>query len=187
MKRNSLTSFAKYDMATCAKNYENLIYRICGQTMLAKIADRLTKEGYDFTILMIGSLKYQDLVNEIKSYSCPNIYILGEKNNPLEYLKMADAFCLSSIYEGMPITLIECFSVGAVPLCTPVGGIVNMIKDGENGLLAKSSSQEDIEKMLKQYICLNSKTITYLQQNSLKTFSKFNMNTCTNNYLSLIK
>lgn len=26
MERNSLDSFAKYDMATCAKNYKNLMH-----------------------------------------------------------------------------------------------------------------------------------------------------------------
>lgn len=37
------------------------------------------------------------------------MHLLGTKMNPRDYMAAADAFCLSSIYEGMPITLIECF------------------------------------------------------------------------------
>lgn len=157
------------------------------QLPLAKAVDDLNKQGHAVELAIIGSKVDKQIVCDIEALHSPYVHLLDVRPNPRDYMRAADAFCLSSIYEGMPITLIECFSVGAIPLCTPVGGIINMIQDGENGLLAKSSNQEDIEKMLKQYICLNSKTITYLQQNSLKTFSKFNMNTCTNNYLSLIK
>ena len=39
-----------------------------------------------------------------------------------DYMIAADAMCLSSKMEGMPMTIIEAFSVGLPALCTPVGG-----------------------------------------------------------------
>ena len=86
----------------------------------------------------------------------------------------------------MPITLIECFSVGAIPLCTPVGGIINMIQDGENGFLARSSNQEDIEQILKRFLELKNETIAKIKNNSLKTFERFNMQHCCQQYITTI-
>lgn len=98
---------------------------------LAKVTARLYAEGYDFSVLAIGSTSQTDIVEEVKSLKSENFYILGERKNPLEYLKVADAYALCSSYEGLPISLIEALGVGAVPVCTPVGGIVNLVHDGE--------------------------------------------------------
>lgn len=44
---------------------------------------------------------------------------------------MGDAYALCSSYEGMPISLIEAIGVGCIPVCTPVGGIVDVVHNGE--------------------------------------------------------
>lgn len=178
------TAFKSYRKTKATKVLVNLarIDKVKRQTMLAKIADRLTKEGYDFTILMIGSLKYQDLVNEIKSYSCPNIYILGEKNNPLEYLKMADAYCLCSSYEGLPISLIEALGVGIVPICTPVGGIKDIVKTGFNGLLSQDLEEESFYYTLKHFLEMPASDIEKMKANAFASYSPFSMTECAKKY-----
>lgn len=47
----------------------------------------------------------------------------------------ADIYLLQSYDEGMPIGLLEAMSYGLACITTPVGGIPDVIKDGENGLL----------------------------------------------------
>lgn len=155
------------------------------QLSLAKAIINLNKQNYAIELAIIGEKANKQITNDIVALNSPYVHLLDIRTNPRDYMRAADAFCLSSIYEGMPITLIECFSVGAVPLCTPVGGIVNMIKDGENGLLAKSSSQEDIEKMLKKFLQLPNSEIERIKTSSLNTFKRFDMNQCAKNYISL--
>ena len=135
------------------------------QLPLAKAIDNLNKQGYAVELAIIGNKADKQIVNNIEALNSPYVHLLDVRTNPRDYMRAADAFCLSSIYEGMPITLIECFSVGTIPLCTPVGGIVNMIEDGENGLLANSSSQDDIEDMLKRYLYLKTDSITVFKKN----------------------
>src|SRR5699024_1009232 len=72
-----------------------------------------------------------------------HIHLLGERPNATEYLHVADYFSLSSLYEGMPITLIEAFATGCIPVCTPVGGIPEMVKELDDSLLAESVDQDD--------------------------------------------
>lgn len=59
----------------------------------------------------------------------------------------ADIFCLSSNFEGMPITLLEASLAGLPAVSTPVCGAVDLIKDGVNGFLSKSHSLK-ITRML---------------------------------------
>lgn len=155
------------------------------QLALAKAIDNLNKQGHAIELAIIGSKADKQIVNDIETLNSPFVHLLDVRTNPRDYMRAADAFCLSSIYEGMPITLIECFSVGAIPLCTPVGGIINMIQNEGNGLLAKSSNQEDIEEMLKRYLKLDTNKIISLQQESQKSFTKFNMQTCSQQYINL--
>ncbi len=156
------------------------------QLTLAKAVDNLNKQSYAVELAIIGSKADKQIVNDIEALNSPYVHLLDVRTNPRDYMRAADAFCLSSIYEGMPITLIECFSVGAIPLCTPVGGIINMIQDGENGLLARSSNQEDIEQILKRFLELKDETIAKMKNNSLKTFERFNMQHCCQQYITTI-
>ena len=82
----------------------------------------------------------------------------------------------------MPITLIECFSVGTIPLCTPVGGIVNMIKDGENGLLADGTSMEDIKNLLKRFMSLSNEEKIRMKEASLNSFPSYSIEYCGKQY-----
>lgn len=156
------------------------------QITLAKAINNLNREGYAIELTIIGDMVDEDIVHEIKGLDSPYVHLIGLRNNSRDYMKAADAFCLTSVYEGMPITLIECFSVGAIPLCTPVGGIINMINDGENGLLAKSPLQKDIEEMLVRFLALDSKEADAMKQSSKDSFRFFDMTTCAEKYLQTI-
>lgn len=156
------------------------------QLLLAKAIETLNQQGYDIELAIIGSKTDKDIVNQIEALNSPFIHLLGVRSNPRDYMRVADAFCLSSTYEGMPITLIECFSVGAIPLCTPVGGIINMIQDEHNGLLAKGSSQKDIEDMLKRFLVLGKEQIEKLRINSAESFIHYDMTSCCQKYCKLM-
>lgn len=156
------------------------------QIALAKAIDSLNRKNFAIELAIIGNMADKEIVHEIRSLDLPYVHLLGLRNNPRDYMKAADAFCLASVYEGMPITLIECFSVGAIPLCTPVGGIINMINDGVNGLLAKNPSQEDIEEMLVRFLALGSKEVDAMKQNSKDSFRSFDMAVCAERYLQTI-
>jgi glycosyltransferase involved in cell wall biosynthesis len=52
-----------------------------------------------------------------------------------DLLKKTHIFVLPSHYEGLPMALLEAMSFGLSPIATPVGGIPDVLNDGENGLL----------------------------------------------------
>lgn len=155
--------------------------------MMARVANRLYSEGYDFALLFIGSTENKPIVDEVKSIMPSCAHILGERNNPLEYLKEADAFALSSLFEGMPISLLEALAVGAIPVCTPVGGIPNAVIDGENGFLSTDNKEASYYEAMKRFLETDMETLNTMSLKAKKSFAPYSMEECAGKYLQLYK
>ncbi|MET3114440.1 glycosyltransferase involved in cell wall biosynthesis [Pedobacter sp. CG_S7] len=111
-----------------------------------------------------------------------NIEFLGGLNNIADYLSIADAFCLSSIFEGMPISLIEAMSLGCIPICTPVGGIKEMITDGVTGFLSKDTDLNSYYDAIKKAVYFKNKSV--IKENIKCTFkSKYHIELSAKNHL----
>lgn len=61
---------------------------------------------------------------------------LGPIEDSTAFLNSVDGFCLTSLWEGMPLALLEAMAAGLPVVATPVGGVTEMIEDGRNGFLA---------------------------------------------------
>lgn len=161
------------------------IDKVKRQNILARAITALNNEGYDISLALVGREEDSEIVNEIRKLGNPRINILGARTNPLEFMKAADAFCLSSQYEGLPISLIESLGVGTIPICTPVGGIKNLIIDGENGFLSTDLSEESIKNAIIRFLSVDNTQIDALKANITKTYQSFTMKDCAKAYESL--
>jgi glycosyltransferase involved in cell wall biosynthesis len=115
------------------------------QNLLIDAFNELDRKGEDFVLLVIGDGFDQGPGAELKRRACAKIHFLGLKNNVADYLYCSDAFCLTSIYEGLPISLLEAMACGVVPICTNVGGIPDVIIEGVSGYLSNVGLGEYIE------------------------------------------
>ena len=86
--------------------------------------------------------KRKDIENMVERMGlCDAVEFLGLQDNVYEYLHNADIFTLPSLYEGIPITLIEAMGTGLPIVATHVGGIPDMLTDGESAILTEVNSQ----------------------------------------------
>lgn len=152
------------------------------QLVLANTINSLNNKGYHVDLLIIGKNDESLLGRKLIDLGSQHVHLLGARTNPRDYMKFADAFCLSSTYEGMPITLIECFSMGLIPICTPVGGIVNMIEDGVNGILSKGTSVGDMELAIIRFLNMPKEEKDVMRNESLISYSKYGMMVCVQEY-----
>ena len=71
-----------------------------------------------------------------------SVVFAGFRPDAPRLMASADVFVLSSEHEGLPIALLEAMALGRPVLATNVGGIPELIHNGENGMLVRSRDPE---------------------------------------------
>jgi len=69
----------------------------------------------------------------------------------VEMIRQSDVLvCPSLWYEGMPMTLLEAFSVGTAVLASRIGGLPEMVEEGKNGFLFQPGNAQELEVHLQR-------------------------------------
>ncbi|HBL24313.1 MAG TPA: hypothetical protein DDZ40_09380 [Deltaproteobacteria bacterium] len=76
------------------------------------------------------------------------VLLLGARDDVPEIMKVMNVYCLSSLMEGLPLSLLEAMSAGLPVVGTDVRGIRDVIADGQTGLLVPSDSPEKLSEAL---------------------------------------
>ena len=152
------------------------------QSMLVDAFNELNKRGKNFILLVLGDGFNHGEGAELKAKACEKVHFLGLKNNVVDYLSCSDAFCLTSIYEGLPISLLEAMACGVVPICTNVGGIPDVIENGITGYLCPVNTDSYVN-ILERFI--NNK---FNKMNLKEYFEKnFSISSCAQKYVEIYK
>lgn len=76
------------------------------------------------------------------------IFLPGNVNNVEEYMARADAFLLSSDYEGLPLVLLEAMAAKLPIISTDVGGVKDIV--GECAILTRPRNVEELANAMKE-------------------------------------
>jgi len=98
-----------------------------------------------------------------------NVFCLGNIQSAGKFNQLADIFMLPSNYEGLPIVIIEAMSYGKPVVASNVGGINEIIINGENGYVVDNDPKQFAEKI--EYILENNAVYTMFSENALKRFN----------------
>ena len=147
------------------------------------VFDRLIKEGEDVSLVLAGPMHSSAAMDTISPFLSDRIHYIGESSQIPEMMHDSFGMCLTSFYEGLPVVLLEALSTGCIPVCTPVGGIVDIIKDGMNGFLSASISEDDYYAALKRLLGLSLPEEQKLRLACEASFSPFNISVMADNYL----
>lgn len=161
--------------------------RIClakNQIVLCKVFERLIKEGNDVVLIIAGNIDDKEIYSQVECYFSERIVYVGERNDIPQLLAAADGFCLSSIWEGLPVSLLEAISVGCIPICTPVGGIVNVVVNGKNGLLSTDSDENSYYSTIKRFLQLSPDKLKEMKKNARESFAPYDIRETAKQYLS---
>jgi glycosyltransferase involved in cell wall biosynthesis len=129
---------------------------------------RLTpKNGLDYlikAIVPLGDVKLvivgdgeqrQNLESLVRDLKLQNrVSLLGARPHQElpQYLAIADAFCRPSVNEGFGISFIESMACRIPTIGTAVGGITDIINNGENGILVPSEDARALSRAIKRVI-----------------------------------
>jgi glycosyltransferase involved in cell wall biosynthesis len=70
----------------------------------------------------------------------------------LDLFGAADASLLSSSWENFPHTVVEALAVGTPVLATAVGGVAEVVRDGENGLLVPPNDADALAGAIRRFL-----------------------------------
>lgn len=104
-------------------------------------------------VLVGGGNQYSRLVEMRDELSLEDrVIFTGPVMDVKEYLENFDLFVLTSLNEGISISILEAMSLGKICIVSDVGGNVEIIKHGQNGFLFKSNELEDLIEKIKYVI-----------------------------------
>ena len=154
------------------------------QLVLVRVFRRLIEEGQDVVLLIVGKEEDDAILQQLRPYFSDRIRYLGLRTDVPSLLARADAMCLPSVWEGLPITLLECLAVGCIPVCSPVGGIVNVVEDGRNGLLSASSAEDDYYQAMQRFLVLDADGAARMKQQVRASFQPYHISHTVEKYLA---
>jgi L-malate glycosyltransferase len=76
----------------------------------------------------------------------------GLQTNTVEWLSAMDLFMMSSVFEGLPVALLEAMSCEVPVICTNAGGVGEVVKNGSNGLLVEAGNPYQLIDKAEQMI-----------------------------------
>src|SRR5262249_56903348 len=63
------------------------------------------------------------------------VRLLGYREDATRLIAAADVYVLASDHEGLPVTVMEALALGVPVVATAVGGLPEVVRSGENGVL----------------------------------------------------
>lgn len=146
-----------------------------------------THKNVKFFIVGDGELRESLHELVIKQGLEKNVIFLGYRSDIQNVMSQFDFIVLSSLWEGLPLTPIEAFSVGKTVIGTAVDGTPEIIEDGVNGLLVEPRNPLELSRKINLLI-ENSKLLKKLEENSLNTYnSKFSFKILSERYIDYYK
>jgi len=120
-----------------------------GLIFLAEATRHLKNQ--DLRLLLIGDGPEQDKVREVlEQHFSGRYFMMGamQHGEIVPYYSAADLSILPSLMEATSISCLEAMASELPIVCTNVGGLPFLVKDGENGYLAKPANAEDLARCL---------------------------------------
>jgi glycosyltransferase involved in cell wall biosynthesis len=74
------------------------------------------------------------------------------KENMCQTLQSNDMFIMSSLQEGLPLSLLEAMACGLPPIVTRVGDVESVITNNQDGILIQPASPEEIKSALEKVL-----------------------------------
>jgi glycosyltransferase involved in cell wall biosynthesis len=153
------------------KSLENKVNKFCSQGIIIASIGRLSVEkGYNYLIEAVSSLsKYHaqyikllligdgrlrsELQQQAEAAGLKDFFLItGYLKNARNLISLADIYVISSLTEGLPISLLEAMASGTPIVATAVGGIPHVVQDRKEALLVSSQSPQALVGAINELI-----------------------------------
>ena len=127
---------------------------------------RFNEKHPGYRLLLVGDGPRKAAVMEkVRAYGLEKqITLVGESTDVHQYYAIADAFLLTSQREGFCIAAMEGLAFGLPLVATKVGGVVEYLKNGENGFMIQAPTPGAVAAAMEKLIGSN---ISHLREGAI--------------------
>ena len=148
---------------------------------------KLMKDSRDSLLMILGGGPLEEkLRDQARTLGIEeNVKFCGFVDNVGAYLAVTDVFVFPSFQEGFPNSVLEAMCCGLPVVSTKIGGVTDVIRNGENGLLVESGNVNELAHALKRLIS-DTEYASHLGKNALKTVREsYDLDVIADKYVAL--
>ena len=119
-----------------------------GIPSLIEVMHRVIQRDDNVFFEIIGDGEQMPALQAIAAEYPDKIFLFGKQDDVSGLYDASDLFLLTSITEGLPMTIIEAFAHGLPTVATRVGGVPEVVQDGVNGLLCDPTDTEQMSQCI---------------------------------------
>lgn len=141
------------------KDDSNFIVTMIGKNTYAKnvdmvleVAAEVHNEFENVHFWLVGPGLDSDTFSHVKQVQEGYVKPLGSQDDILSIMNDTDLLILTSRSEGLPNVIMEAMAAGKPVVSTDVGGVLELIKDGQNGFLVSSEDVNGMAEKVKDLI-----------------------------------
>ncbi len=177
-----------FDIADTRENKVGMVCRLCsGKCVLQSIEGfasfHKTHPEYKLEIVGDGLLydECKELIEKLNAESFITLYGWLLHDELFKIIPSWKLLLFPTKTEGMPNAVLECMSMGVPALASPVGGLKDIIADGENGYVLYTDTPENIAQSMDEII--NGDTLDKTSENAKQTINeKFTLEKAQQNF-----
>lgn len=113
----------------------------------------LQASGCDARWLIAGDGEVDEVRDAVRMLPYPDLVEVPgwmAHDELVSQIGRSQVFCLPSTDEGVPIAMLEAMAAGLVCVVTPVGGIPEVVVDGDNGLIVAPRDAQALARVLRR-------------------------------------
>ena len=132
------------------------------------LSEAIAKNSNIYGIIIGAGPLEQELLTKHKELNLEGrVFFTGLQTNVKPYYEAMDIFMMSSSFEGLPIALLEAMSMGCAIVSTDAGGIKEVLKNNENGIMVSVDDWKNLSNSLLD-LAQNATQLAYFQTEARK-------------------
>ncbi len=165
------------------------LYPVKGHNYLLDAASRVCSKHPDAVFMIAGRGRLEsDLKSQAKNLGIEsNVRFLGFRDDVHRLLQAMDVFVMSSLSEGLPVSILEAMASRTPIVTTDVGGISEVIMQGKTGYLVLSQSADSLAEGLMKCISEQELANEMIERAYELVVSKHSLLSMLNEYEKLYK
>lgn len=154
--------------------------------LLLRVARTVHQKWPNVKFFILGDGELRTTIKEqlMQQESQDYVHFLGSVSDVNRHLWSADAFLMTSDYEGLPLTVLEAMAAGLPIISTKAGGIADVVKHEENGILVDCGDEEGLVLAIDR-LCTSPELCSVFSQKSKELSLKYSLKNMAEAYLRI--